>query len=56
MFQQSGGRAGGGGGGGAGYAGRTTKIFIGGLPNDASDENLKSCFSKFGQVSFSIVH
>ncbi|BFY99100.1 hypothetical protein BsWGS_02141 [Bradybaena similaris] len=45
--RQSGGR---GGGGGAGYAGRTTKIFIGGLPNDATDDNLKSCFSKFGQV------
>uniref|UniRef100_A0A0B7B9M1 RRM domain-containing protein n=1 Tax=Arion vulgaris TaxID=1028688 RepID=A0A0B7B9M1_9EUPU len=48
--RQSGGRSSGGGGGGSGYTGRTTKIFIGGLPNDANDDNLKSCFSRFGQV------
>lgn len=48
-FQSAGGR--GGGSGGSGYSGRTTKIFIGGLPNDANDDNLKSCFSRFGQVS-----
>lgn len=41
---------GGGGGGGSGYTGRTTKIFVGGLPNDANNDNLKSYFSRFGEV------
>ncbi|XP_059152902.1 uncharacterized protein LOC131938764 isoform X2 [Physella acuta] len=39
-----------GGGGGSGYTGRTTKIFVGGLPNDANNDNLKSYFSRFGEV------
>ena len=42
----------GGGRGGSGFTGRTTKIFVGGLPNDATDEALKSFFSRYGQVSF----
>ncbi|GFO35769.1 heterogeneous nuclear ribonucleoprotein 27c [Plakobranchus ocellatus] len=41
----------GGGRGGPGYTGRTTKIFVGGLPNDATDESLKSVFNKFGSVT-----
>lgn len=38
------------GGGNPGYSGRTTKIFVGGLPNDATDESLKSFFARYGQV------
>ncbi|RUS84156.1 hypothetical protein EGW08_008084 [Elysia chlorotica] len=42
---------GGGRGGGSGFTGRTTKIFVGGLPNDATDDALKSFFSRYGQVT-----
>lgn len=45
-----GGGGGGRGGGGSNYTGRTTKIFVGGLPNDATDESLKSFFGRYGQV------
>jgi len=44
------GRGGGRGSGGGGFSGRTTKIFVGGLPNDADDANIKEVFGRFGQV------
>ncbi|XP_055874567.1 heterogeneous nuclear ribonucleoprotein 27C-like isoform X4 [Biomphalaria glabrata] len=35
---------------GSNFTGRTTKIFVGGLPNDATSDGLKSYFSRFGEV------
>jgi len=48
----SGGRGGfGGGGGGGGMSGRTTKIFIGGLPNNISEDVIREAFGRFGNVT-----
>ena len=44
----------GGGGGGGGMTGRTTKIFIGGLPNNAGEDAIRDAFSRFGNVSLSL--
>jgi len=41
---------GGGRGSGVGFTGRTTKIFVGGLPNDADENSCKTVFGRFGQV------
>jgi len=45
------GRGAGRGGGGSGFSGRTTKIFVGGMPNDATEESLKQSFGRFGEVT-----
>jgi len=48
---KTGGRGGYGGGGGGGMTGRTTKIFVGGLPNGADEDTIKDAFSRFGNVT-----
>lgn len=42
---------GGSGGGGGGMTGRTTKIFIGGLPNNVDEDTIREAFSRFGTVT-----
>ncbi|XP_076465866.1 heterogeneous nuclear ribonucleoprotein 27C-like isoform X2 [Babylonia areolata] len=36
---------------GGGMTGRTTKIFIGGLPNNVGEDTIRDCFSRFGSVT-----
>jgi len=52
MPKPQGSRGGGGGnGGGGGMIGRTTKIFVGGLPNNIDESTIKDSFSRFGNVT-----
>ena len=53
LFQPQNRSGGFGGGGGGGMTGRTTKIFIGGLPNNIGEDTIRESFSRFGNVSYS---
>ena len=34
--------------------GRTTKVFVGGLPANADDETIRASFARFGTVSWCV--